>query len=155
MILLLSTLINAQAGPYKGVRLGLCAGLSTSCNTAQLELGINVNQFALKLGGGLLNLKASAQYYLSNQEEDFRKFVGLHYALGYPYMLHQYTSVELGLGTGYGLSVGGDWHLLENKRLIVTPQISIDYIQHEAANSGSGGGAIVPAIGVGIGYALF
>ena len=151
MILLLSTLINAQAGPYKGVRLGLCAGLSTSCNTAQLELGINFNQFALKLGGGLFNLKASAQYYLSNKEEDFRKFVGLHYALGYPYMLHQYTSVELGLGTGYGLSVGGDWHLLENKRLIVTPQISIDYVQHEAVS----GSAIVPALGVGIGYALF
>ena len=151
MILLLSTLINAQAGPYKGVRLGLCAGLSTSCNTAQLELGINFNQFALKLGGGLFNLKASAQYYLSNKEEDFRKFVGLHYALGYPYMLHQYTSVELGLGTGYGLSVGGDWHLLENKRLIVTPQISVDYIQHDAVS----GSAIVPALGVGIGYALF
>ena len=151
MILLLSTLINAQAGPYKGVRLGLCTGLSTSCNTAQLELGVNFNQFALKLGGGIFNLKASAQYYLSNNEEDFRKFVGLHYALGYPYMLHQYTSVELGLGTGYGLSFGGDWHLLENKRLIVTPQISIDYVQHEAVS----GSAIVPALGVGIGYALF
>ena len=155
MIFLLSMLTSAQAGPYKGVRLGLCAGLSTSCNTAQLELGINFNQFALKLGGGIFNLKASAQYYLSSNEEDFRTFVGLHYALGYPYMLHQYTSVELGLGTGYGLSFGGDLHLLENKRLIVTPQVSIDYVNHEAANSGSGGGAIVPAIGVGIGYALF
>ena len=151
MILLLSTLFNAQAGPYQGFRLGLCAGLSTSCNTAQLEVGLNFSKIALKVGGGIFNFKASGQYYLSDTTEDFRKFVGVHYALGYPYMLHQYTSVELGLGTGYGLSFGGDWHLLENKRLIVTPQISIDYIQHDAVT----GSAIVPALGVGIGYALF
>ena len=69
-IILLGSLISANAGPTKGFRVGLCAGVASNCQGAQARLSYNNDRFGVTLGAGLIaQLSATGQIYLSSNEK--------------------------------------------------------------------------------------
>ena len=125
---LLATLSAAEAGPTKGFRLGTSAGASSHCPLAQIKLGYFHEHFGWSVGFGLVNLSATGQYYLSSSDSNTRQFVSASMTpLAFPGAILGFDgSVALAVSRSIGASYGVDFHLLNNRSLILSPRIGVD-----------------------------
>ena len=120
MILLLSLLSSALAGPTKGLRTTLCAGLSSHCPFVQLGLSYVNNRVGIDVGGFALPFGANIglRYFLADAEKNNRLFIGAS-AGGAISGIYDFSAA--------GLNVGADFHLFSDRKTILTPRIGVDY----------------------------
>ena len=140
MLPFLLTLISfSEASPAKGLRFGLCAGLSTSCESLQGRLIYTTERFGFGIGyGPVLSTSLTADYYLTPSSESKRWFAGVSHGNGFPgFTISKLSdsgqSNDFGfssfLGAGFGIGVGVDLHDSKDRRRILTPRLGIDYLE--------------------------
>ena len=143
----LGSLLTANASPTKGFRIGICAGVASSCQGAQARLSYNHDRFGITLGAGLIaQLSATGQVYFSTGEQKIRQFASLSYAaVAFPLIAVQFDgNIDGSLGGSAGISYGADFHFLKNQKLILTPRIGVDYSSW--INENGGDSAVHPSL---------
>lgn len=123
MILALSLLSVAQAGPTSGFRGTFCGGNSSHCPIVQIGMAYVNNRFGVRVGGSPLpvplGFNFGLQYYFSEAEQDKRYFVGTS-AGGSISGFYDFAAI--------GVHGGVDFHLSEDRKTIFTPRLGVDYV---------------------------
>ncbi len=154
--LIFGLLSTAEANPATGMRVGLCAGAASNCQSAQARLGFHSEKFGLTLGvGPVIAGGLGAQYYFAPAESNQRTFIGLGVGFAMPSLLILFNGFEwAGLGMGLGPYFGSDFHLLKSRKLIVTPRVGLDYGSY-LYDSNNGYGGVHPSASIELTMDLF